>query len=208
MLESKEPENTGINYAELIPADSYPAICVGIYDMGTQTPTNTAFKASRKVRIAFEIPEIQIKTEDGMINAVVGNEFTNSLAEKALLRQFLQSWRGQPFTPEELKGFNLAKLIGQKCLLQIVHNTSKADASKVYVNIGTCLKLPKQMQCGLSKEPQIIFDLDEYDEKKFLSLPKFVQDRIKKSPEYQIAVNGFNQDINSNPSKTDDDLPF
>src|SRR5262249_26776088 len=44
------------------------------------------------------------------------------------LRPFLEQWRGRDFTPEELQGFNLAKLKGANCLLTVQHkDTDKGD---------------------------------------------------------------------------------
>ena len=54
---------------------------------------------------------------------IVQRRFTLSLHERAELRRYLESWRGRKFTPEELKGFALGKLIGANAYGQIIQMT-------------------------------------------------------------------------------------
>ena len=44
------------------------------------------------------------------------------MSEKANLRKDLEGWRGKSFTESELEGFDLEKLIGSNCMLNIVYN--------------------------------------------------------------------------------------
>jgi hypothetical protein len=76
----------------------------------------------------------------------VQKRYTCSLNEKATLRKDLQSWRGRPFTPAELKGFDLEGLIGANALLSIVHNPSKQDSSRVFANVESIAPLHKSMK--------------------------------------------------------------
>jgi hypothetical protein len=63
----------------------------------------------------------------------VSARYTVSLHKKSRLRQHLEMWRGKAFTAEELKGFDLEKLIGANGQMQVVHNV--ADEGKVYANV-------------------------------------------------------------------------
>jgi len=56
-----------------------------------------------------------------------------SLHEKSKLRPMLEAWRGKKFSQEELAGFDLEKLIGANCQLQVIHNI--ADGGAVYANV-------------------------------------------------------------------------
>jgi hypothetical protein len=69
----------------------------------------------------------------------VGITLTLSLGEKAKLRKFLEKWRGQPFTHEELQGFDISKLVGQPCQALVTHSTK---GEKTYANIDAILKWP------------------------------------------------------------------
>ena len=65
---------------------------------------------------------------------------TASLSEKSALRQFIVSWRGRPLTSNELDaGFDLEKLIGANCQLQIIHQLGRDG--KTYANIGAILPI-------------------------------------------------------------------
>jgi hypothetical protein len=65
--------------------------------------------------------------------------FTNSLHEKSRLRPMLEAWRGRKFTNEELDGFDLEKLIGANCQVQVIHAITDKGT---YANIQAVV--PKQ----------------------------------------------------------------
>jgi len=71
----------------------------------------------------------------------VSSRYTASLHEKSRLRADLQSWRGRAFSAEELAAFDLEKLIGVGCLLNVVHT---ARNGKQYADIVAIMPLPKQ----------------------------------------------------------------
>lgn len=121
------------------PAGPHPAVCCDIIDMGMiETEWQGKKRQTRKIRVAFQITELR---DDGK-RFVVSRRFTLSLSEKAALRAFLESWRGVPFTPEQLKGFNLVTLIGVPALIQVSHNKPK---DRVDANIDAIMRLPKGM---------------------------------------------------------------
>lgn len=74
---------------------------------------------------------------------MVVSQYTLSLNSKAKLRQHLEAWRGRKFSGEELKGFDLEKLLGANCQLQIVHSLS--DNGRTYANVQAIVPLGKGM---------------------------------------------------------------
>ncbi|GEM_PF-4521665 len=48
------------------------------------------------------------------------------------LRRDLENWRGRPFTREELRGFDLFKVLGTACQLMVTH-TSQGE--ETYANV-------------------------------------------------------------------------
>lgn len=119
------------------PEGQHSAVCVDIIDLGmVETTWNGKTKQSHKCRIVFEISE---ENEQGQRHTV-REQFTASLSEKAALRKFLESWRGKPFTDDELKGFDLEALWCAPALIQVVH---QARGDKTYANISSIMKLPK-----------------------------------------------------------------
>ena len=130
---------------EIVPAGVSQAICIAVYDLGFQkTVWNGATKLQHKIILRFELDEQM--TQEGEYKGKrfnVSKRYTNSLAPQARLRADLESWRGVPFTAEDLKGFDLDKLIGVNCLINILHE-KKGD--KTYANITSIMKLKKGMQ--------------------------------------------------------------
>jgi len=72
---------------------------------------------------------------------VVTKTYTASLNEKANLRKDLESWRGRPFTVEELQGFDLEKVVKAPCMLNLVAQTTKAG--KTWTGIAAIMPLAK-----------------------------------------------------------------
>ena len=61
----------------------------------------------------------------------VSRTFTVSLHEKANLRKFLSAWRGRDFTTEEAKAFDVSKLLGAYCMVNV---TESETNGKTYSN--------------------------------------------------------------------------
>jgi hypothetical protein len=125
---------------EFKPAPEGPqhAVCVDVVDLGIQ---DTAFGQKHQVRFRWQTAAVNLDTGE-RFQAVA--TYTASLHEKAKLRRDLESWRGRPFTEEELRGFDLEAVLGANCLLNLVHETSKQG--RTYANIKAIMPLPKGMQ--------------------------------------------------------------
>ena len=94
-----------------MPEGMYEAVCTMLIDMGVQN--NPRFgTSSRKIRLVWEVLGQTVKIGDQEYPRQISKEFTNSLSDKSNLRKALQSWRGKSFTPQELKGFDLRKVLG------------------------------------------------------------------------------------------------
>jgi len=111
---------------EPAPEGLQACVCVDVVDLGM---VKTEWGDKHMVRLVWQVPTLQ---KDGRRHQVAGR-YTVSLHKKARLRQHLEMWRGKAFTPEELKGFDLEKLLGANGQMQVVHNV--ADEGKVYANV-------------------------------------------------------------------------
>jgi hypothetical protein len=171
-------------------------------------------KTMQKVRIGFEFPELTkvFKEENGPQPFVFSKEYTLSMADKANLRAVLTSWRGKAFTEEEAKSFDITKLLGVPCLINLTHKPSKSDATKIYEEISGITPLMKGMTCPPQVNPTFVLSYDEWDEAKFNTLPSFITDKMKTSVEYQALKNPQNNtfiDEKGQPIEDDfNDLPF
>jgi hypothetical protein len=122
------------------PEGTHQAVCVDILDKGMLPNKFKEGQLQHKIDIAWEIND----TRDDGKRHVVYKRYTLSLNDKANLRHDLQSWRGKPFTFEELAGFDVEKLKGANCLLNVQHNPS-ADGTRTYANVMSIAPLIKGM---------------------------------------------------------------
>lgn len=122
------------------PAGLHNGVCVDVVDLGFEKNKFDATKPDvRKVRIIWAIDEPN-PDKPGELFTVAG-KWTLSINQKASLRKFLVPWRGRDFTPEEEKAFDIEKLIGVPCLIQILQNVG--EDGQTYANVSSVLPLPK-----------------------------------------------------------------
>lgn len=118
---------------ELPPVGLHAGVCVDYIDEGFKP---TQFGEKHKIRYVFQIEEKNAKGYRFTVSAW----FNLSMHENASLRQFLEQWRGRPFTEAEINrppGFDLESVIGVPCTLNLVHNESNG---KTYANIASISK--------------------------------------------------------------------
>lgn len=122
------------------PPGTHAAVCVDIVDLGMlEVSFGGKNKKQHKIRVVWQLAEVRHDNKP----FEASKRYTLSLHEKAALRKDLESWRGRPFTAEELEGFDLEKLLGAAALLNIIEE-KKAD--KTYANIASIMRLPKGME--------------------------------------------------------------
>jgi hypothetical protein len=109
------------------PEGLWPAVCVDVVDKGMQ---KTPWGDTHKVEIRWVLSETMVNTGKPFM---VTKRYTLSLHEKSNLRRELETWRGKKFTGEESDAFDLEKLLGVNCQLQVIHNSS--DDGSVYANV-------------------------------------------------------------------------
>jgi hypothetical protein len=210
---------------EPIPQDLYQVVCCWVIDLGTHIDTKYN-KTRRMVQIGWEIPEVKRKfTKDGKEieeNAIISKRYSLGLSEKSTLYKDLKSWRGVPFTADELKKFNVAKLIGANALVQVVHEPSRKDPSKVYANLGSILPIKKGSNSvkfeptdgGLfwsipaQKDPSFKFRIPS-------NIPKFIADKIRESAEFtnygdttELPAGCDSPATGGSSDDTSEDVPF
>ncbi len=146
------------------------AVCIGIIDMGTQ---KTPYGSLKKVALLWEVSVNDQRK-------VISREYTKSFGQSASLRLHLESWRGRPFTKEELANFKLCKILGAPCEIEIRKSNGQKYVEKVY-------RLPKTEEVPKSNTEYIVFNFD--DEKTYSNLnriPEYLIQRIRQAPEAEI----------------------
>lgn len=120
------------------PEGIHDAICVDVVDMGM---VNGPFGAKHKLRVVWEI---EVKMEDDRPFVVMAF-YGASLHEKSNLRKALKSWRGRDFTEEELRSFDMEKLVGVSAQLVIQHNEHDG---KTFSNVMAITKAKNKMEAS------------------------------------------------------------
>ena len=198
MLTAKSDSGTKLPPIE---SGTYEAVCYTIADLGTEH-SDIFQNDSRKIVIIWEIPVLRIKVkrkDNGEmldLPKVISKRYTLSLSEKANLRHDLASWRGKDFTPAEEKAFELKRVLSAPCTLSIMHKY-KADGSPVAV-INAVLPLKKKLT---PENPVVLYGIEENGTALPETLPDWVKEQIKRSPEYQAVLNP----VVDEPQPTDDD---
>ena len=200
---------------ELAPAGQHTAVCYGVYDLGHQQKKKYGtdeFESKRIVRFVWELVGEEGKMADGK-PFVVSREYNATYHPKGMLRKHIEAWRGKPFESEaDLRNFSVEKVIGKPCLLTVVHSSGE----RVYANVENITQLPKAMLQSIPKKIHnefVEFSFEPFNQSVFDSLPDFLKEKIKKSPEYQQEMVKAN---NGHPVKTsegdvetiDDEIPF
>ena len=169
-------------------AGTYPAVCIGIVDLGEQY-SETFKKYSDKLLIIWEIPSQTIEIDGEDKPRWLSKDFAASLHEKSVLHKILVSWRGKAFTEKELTEdengfmqFSVLDMLGAGCFLQVI--VEEKDSGS-YNRITSAISLPAGMDPPTTETPLIAFDIDAWDDEVFKSLPEWIQERIKKSTQYQ-----------------------
>jgi hypothetical protein len=165
-----------------------------------------------KVWISWELPEETrvFDEKKGPQPLIISMEFTLSMHKKSNLRQTLASWRGKDFTEEEAKAFDVSKLIGAACMLNVIHKPGVADPTKMYEKIASITPMPKGTKCPAQVNPSFVLSYDEWSLDKFNQLPEFMQNKMKASAEFQEILRPGAKTIPSANEVTEplDDLPF
>ena len=204
---------------ESTPPGMHLARCYRIVDLGTQkTEYMGQVKFLHKIMLGWEIHGTddsgkEIKMRDGRPFAIFKN-YTLSWSDKANLRLDLQSWRGKPFSNEEMRRFDLKNVLGAWCMLNVIERPGQDG--KMYVNVSAVSPVPSMIkQAGLPQavNPNEIFNLEEPDMDLFNKFSEHLKRKIESSPEWQrLGVKETPPAAPPEPITTgfadDSDIPF
>lgn len=183
-----------------VPPGAYIGRCYSLVDLGTQLTTGQfGDKMQHKMRIGWELfgedengEPLTIEVDGKTMPLTITKGYTVSLHEKASLRRDLAAWRGKDFTDEEAKGFDVQKLIGAYCMVNV---TTSETNGKTYSNVAGLTPLPGALKNAKPApvHAPVIFNLDQPDMEVFGAFHEKLQDAIKRSPEFAKATRGNNQ---------------
>lgn len=111
---------------EPIPTGMQQAVCAMVCDIGTHRGEFEGKPNERRqVVVIWELLEKKTLGDYAGQPFQASKFYTMSIGKKSKLRADIQSWRGTPFSEVELQGFDLERLIGANCFLNIVEDEGK-----------------------------------------------------------------------------------
>jgi hypothetical protein len=188
---------------------SYPTVSVGVHkarcvrviDLGTQqNDYQGQISWKRQVMLIWEVPS---ETDNKGEPLTISKFYTLSLNEKANLANDLVSWRGRPFTETEKKAFDISKVAGKPCSINVILN------QKGKPKVSTVMPIGKNDDIAQQFHPSVVFNITDFQEKKmevFNQLPEGIRNIILKSKELEGTEK---QDLGDENNAQDlGDIPF
>lgn len=174
---------------EPVPTGLQQAVCVFVEDIGTHNGSYLGKPTqSHQIVICWELAEKMAQGENIGKPFMQSKFYTLSLNEKANLRKDLESWRGKSFTEDELKGFDLEKLIGINCMVNIVEHTRQDG--RVGQKIGS-----------IAQKMKVLPDIQKINQKP----PAWIDEKRKESIEFMNQGGAFSDGA---PIPSTEDVPF
>jgi hypothetical protein len=204
--------NAGGDFKQ-VPPGAYIGRCYSIIDLGTQISEKFATSA-HKIMLQWELfgddedgQPLTVTRDGKTMPMTVRKEYTVSLNEKANLRKDLAAWRGKDFTSEEAKAFDVSKLLGAYCMVNVT--TSEGSNGKTYSNVAGLTPLPSALKANkpAGVHPLIQFDLDHPDMEIMDGFHDKLQERIRATPEWNKSSKK-QQPAMAGGDDMDDDVPF
>ena len=188
---------------------SYPTVSVGVHkarcvrviDLGTQqNDYQWQISWKRHVMLIWEVPS---ETDNKGEPLTISKFYTLSLNEKANLANDLVSWRGRPFTETEKKAFDISKVAGKPCSINVILNQNGKP------KVSTVMPIGKNDEIAQQFHPNMVFSITDFQEKKmevFNQLPEGIRNIILKSKELEGTEK---QDFGDENNAQDlGDIPF
>lgn len=180
-----------------VPAGVFIGRCYSLIDLGTQhTEGQYGAKMQHKIRIGWELfgedeqgQPLTIEVDGKDMPMTISKSYTVSLHEKASLRKDLAAWRGKDFSEDEAKAFDVSKLLGAYCMVNV---TTSETNGKTYSNVAGLTPLPGALRNAkpAGVHEFVKFDLDDPDMEVFASFHEKLQEAIKRSPEWVQKMGG------------------
>jgi len=171
---AKQPES---NFEDC-PVGVHIARCFKLVDMGLQKKSYKGQPKGeqQKIMVSWELFGDE-RTKEGE-NFVYTQFYWMTLGENSLLRAHLEAWRGKALTDDEAAGFDISKLLGAYCQLNLVENK---ENDKTYINIGSITPLHKSMPRPEPVNTITTFDMDDPDMAVFDTFSDKMKDILRQS---------------------------
>lgn len=210
---AKTLKESGSKNFELPAPGTYFGRCYSLAFLGTAPETIKGVTSmKKKLRISWELPteKTVFKEGDEPKPFAVHRILNESTSEKSDVFKILNAWTSGKVNKDTIKNFDLEKILGQPCLLNITHKISTKDSSQKFLEVTGISPVPKGMQLTPAFNPPQIFDVERFDQVQFNKLPKFLKERVVSSEEFKaLKLNAAQvmaaSEPNSSPAMSADD---
>ena len=183
----------------LAPIGNHIARCYQIVDLGTQDNPRYG-NTAHKIRFVWELCEEMKdfgkgKPEPYSINMTV-NFF---VGKNSHLQKLLEGWKGGTFTDAEWENFELKKLVGKACMINVVHATVN-DTD--YANVASVSPVPAKWKDRVPAmhNPPVYFEVEMGpNSKEYKSLNEYLQKQIDKCHEWKGSSTGLPPEDDADP---------
>lgn len=175
---SSEPVPKGNHVARL-----YQIIHIGTNSFEYMGET----KSSDKIRLTFELSNERkaFKEGDEPKPYSISREFGFSMHTKSKLRPFVEGMIGTALFDKEADNFDFESLLGQECLLNVVHEEKNGN---VYANIAGASPLPKGMDAPALVNETKMIDVNTAPFEEIEALPSFIREKMQSSDEFKGRI--------------------
>lgn len=205
-MSHKSSSPAGADDFEMVPAGTHVGTCCLVAFIGWHM--SPAFKDKQpevQAQMLFTFELTDEKMKDGkpfLISAI----HKDSLHVKANMRKMLECWRGKGFTNEELRGFEVIKLLGKSCFVAVIHKET-GEQKELKARIAAVSKVTKKTEVSPLVSPPLYYtvEIGDPDSCDKLMLPQWVQKKVDASlppPKARKAEPAIS------PGDEDEELPF
>ena len=192
----------GLGGGPLAPVGNHIARCFQIVDLGTQDNPRYG-NTSHKVRISWELCEQlhDFGRGAGKEPFAVNMSVNFFVGKNSNFTKLLEGWKGGTFSDSELETFEMKRLVGKACMVNVVHVT-KEDVD--YANVASVSPIPAKWRDGVPAmhNKPLYFDVDMGpNSAEFKALPEFLQKMIEKCHEWRGSGSSL-------PPGSEDEDPF
>ena len=169
----------------LAPIGNHIARCYQLVDLGMQDSQKYG-NASHKLRFAWELCEEtrdfgKGKPEPYSVSMTVNFFF----GRNSNFTRLLEGWKGGTFSEDEFANFELKKLVGKACMVNVVHAVSGENE---YANVASISPVPAKWRDRVPPmhNPPVYFEVEMGpSSREFLMLPEFLQKIVANCHEWR-----------------------
>jgi len=171
---------------ELPEPGNYPAICYQLVLIGTikEKYMDQEEKEVNKMMITWELPseKVVFKEGDEPKPFVVSRFFNKTSDERGNLFKWLTRWSPK-INKDNIHKFDLKLILGQPCLLSV--DVKKRENKRDRLDATGIASVPKGMTIEERTNEIFFFDVEDFDQEKFNTLPEFIREMIVSSKEFK-----------------------